>query len=63
MSENVPLTRMNVDDVVRLLKQAGAKQASAEFIAELQKRGAPTNEDGTINFVAFTAWCVREVAP
>ena len=62
MSSNVPLSRMTVDDVCKLLRQSGYGDADPVLVEEMFARGAPRNEDGTVNFLALTAWLAREVA-
>ncbi|MFO0873150.1 MAG: hypothetical protein U0575_04155 [Phycisphaerales bacterium] len=52
---------LGVDDVVRLLRASGARQASAERIRADIDAGAPTNVDGSINLVHYGAWLARQV--
>jgi hypothetical protein len=47
-------------DAARALNAAGAL-TTAEAIAEDIAAGAPTNEDGTLNLLHYTAWLAREL--
>jgi len=41
---------------VALLRAHGSKSASAELINADIDAGAPTNADGTVNFIHYAAW-------
>jgi hypothetical protein len=60
--ENLSLTALSVPDVVRLLIKSGARNISEEKVRSDVEAGAPTNADGTMNVVHYTAWLAREVA-
>ena len=59
MDNSLKLTALPPEMLVRLLKQAGSRQISAETLAADFAAGAPKNEDGTINLVEFAAWIVK----
>ncbi len=54
------LTSLSPSDLVAVLKQAGCRTVSEETIKRDLQAGAPTNEDGTINFLHYTAWLIKE---
>ncbi len=56
------LTALSLEAVVMLLKRSGAKQASADAVRADLAAGAPQNEDGTINLIAYGAWLVSDLA-
>ena len=45
--------------VVRALKMAGSRTVSLEQIEEDIASGAPVNEDGTMNIIAYAAWILK----
>jgi len=47
---------MALADLARLLTAAGGRRITEEMINADVAAGAPTNADGTINLVHFTAW-------
>ncbi len=63
-SEKTPLspTALSVADAARLLSRVGGQPVSERAIQADLVAGAPTNSDGTINIVHYTAWLVREMS-
>ena len=64
MNEGAPKkspASLSVPDMVRLLHASGSKHASEERVRADIEAGAPTNADGTLNLVHFTAWLARQV--
>jgi hypothetical protein len=55
-------TALAVPDAARLLSAASGQTVTAEMIAYDVNAGAPTNADGTINLVHYSAWLAREIA-
>lgn len=54
---------MSAADMAALLSRAGGRQADAideSMIRADIERGAPTNDDGTINLLHYAAWLARE---
>jgi hypothetical protein len=49
-----------ISDAAKLLSKAGGRVIGAEQIEADVAAGAPTNGDGTINLVTYTAWLSRE---
>ena len=63
MTENqIKLTSINIPDLAKLLKHAGSTHASEDAIRDDVGKGAPVNQDGTINLIHYTAWLLREVS-
>ena len=55
-------TALAVSDAAKLLSAAGGQRIIAEMIQADVDAGAPSNADGTINLVNYTAWLVKEMA-
>jgi len=49
-------------DLARLLTKAGGQAISEGMVDRDIADGAPTNADGTVNLVHYTAWLVRMTA-
>lgn len=49
-------TALGVPDAARLLTAAGGQRVTEKMIEADVAEGAPTNADGTINLVHYTAW-------
>ena len=56
------LTAVPGSAFARLLKSTGAEHLSDEALARDRSAGAPIEEDGTVNLLAYTAWLVKELA-
>jgi hypothetical protein len=54
------LVAMTKDEVVEVLKKSGSASISATILDKHIAAGAPTNADGTINFLYYVAWLIRE---
>lgn len=59
MDNSLKLTALPPEMLVRLLKQTGSRQISAETLAADFAAGAPKNEDGTVNLIEYAAWIVK----
>lgn len=46
-------------DAAKLLSKAGGRVIRADQIEADIAAGAPTNGDGTINLISYTAWLVQ----
>lgn len=55
------LTALAIEDLVALLRRAGAHLDAAQVRADLAA-GAPMNPDGTVSLLAYGAWLVQEQA-
>jgi hypothetical protein len=60
MPENIRLTALSKEAVVRLLRNAGSSTISAETLEADIAAGAPVNPDGTVSLVEYAAWLCRE---
>jgi len=56
----IKLTAISVSDLAKLLKHAGSSHASEEAIRKDVEKGAPVNQDGTINLIHYAAWLIKE---
>ena len=55
-------SQLTIEDAARLLTAVGGQAITVEMIGSDVVAGAPTNIDGTINLVHYTAWLVGESA-
>jgi len=53
------ITSLSVDELLTLLNQAGAGITLDQLKADI-KAGAPQNNDGTINYIHYGAWLLKE---
>jgi len=53
--------RLTIEHAARLLTGAYRQQVPAAHIEADIEDGAPTNADGTINLVHYTAWLLSEI--
>ncbi|MAE40899.1 MAG: hypothetical protein CML07_08290 [Psychrobacter sp.] len=53
---------MSIADAARVLAASGSKHISADSLRADMEAGAPSNPDGTISVVQYTAWLVKEMA-
>lgn len=60
MPENLRLTALSKEALVRLLRNAGSSTISAETLEADIAAGAPVNADGTMSLVEYAAWLCRE---
>lgn len=47
------------DELIRVLTRSGSRTATPERLEEDIAAGAPVNEDGTINMIAYAAWILK----
>jgi len=59
-NNQLTITALSVSDLAKLLKQAGSRYASEAAIQKDIDSGAPVNSDGTINFINYAAWLLKE---
>ena len=52
---------LTVAEVAKLLSAGGGKKITPEQVQGDIDAGAPTNANGTINLVHYTAWLLREM--
>lgn len=56
------LTALPPETVVAVLRKAGSRRLDLDAIRADQAAGAPVNEDGTINLLAYAAWMLQRLA-
>jgi hypothetical protein len=63
-SDAAPLdpNRLTPAQAAKILSAAGGVRIPLKQIEADLAEGAPTNSDGTVNLVHYTAWLVREVS-
>ncbi len=63
MSEPSPIdpTRLSVEQAAKLLSAAYRERIDVAALCADIEAGAPTNEDGTLNLVHYTAWLTKEM--
>ena len=66
MADDAPKTMnpaaLPIADAVRLLTKVGGRLVSEERLRADIEAGAPTNTDGTLNLVHYSAWLVKEMS-
>jgi hypothetical protein len=60
--ESIKLTALSVPNLVKLLKRSGSRNISEEMVREDIANGAPSNPDGTVNLIFYTAWLIKEAS-
>jgi hypothetical protein len=61
MSETNP-TAMSPAQVAEMLTRAGDKPVTEADVAADLEAGAPRNDDGTVNFLHYTAWLTKKAS-
>ena len=61
MSENRP-EALPKESLVTALRRSGSRTISLERLEADIAAGAPVNDDGTMNVIAYTAWILKEMA-
>lgn len=52
---------LSLAEAARILSASGPKPVTAELLRADIDAGAPTNPNGTLNLVHYTAWLVKEM--
>ena len=60
MPDQIRLTSLTKEALVRLLRNAGSSTVSAETLEADIAEGAPVNTDGTVSLVEYAAWLCKE---
>ena len=60
-NESVDPASMTVEQAAKILSAAFRERIEIENIRTDIDEGAPTNDDGTMNLINYTAWQLREV--
>ena len=53
---------MTLENAARVLSRIGGKTVTVDVLQADIDAGAPTNADGSLNLVHYTAWLVKEMA-
>ena len=61
-ASRIDTAQLSITDAARLLTTAGSRIVTEAMLQQDIDAGAPTNADGTLNLVNYTAWQVREAA-
>jgi hypothetical protein len=56
------LTALPIEQAATLLRRSGSQRMSAEAIRSDIAAGAPVNDDGSLNLIAYGAWLVQALA-
>jgi hypothetical protein len=56
------LTALPLEQAVALLRRSGSHRMTVEALRSDLAAGAPVNQDGTLNLVAYGAWLVQALA-
>lgn len=59
--EKVDPSRLSIEQAAKLLSAANRERIDAERIRSDIESGAPTNQDGSLNLVHYTAWQAKEM--
>lgn len=62
MENNLKLTALSRDQLMKLLRQAGCRMITPESLEADIAAGAPVNPDGTLNLINYAAWLAKENA-
>lgn len=61
MENKLSMTALPPEKLVEVLTRSGYREMTMEKLERDINAGLPLNEDGTINFLEYIAWMVREV--
>ncbi len=61
-AETPRITALTPAQAAKILAAAGSRRITEAMVRADLDAGAPTNADGTVNLVHYTAWLVGEVA-
>ena len=60
--KTVKITALTVDELAKLLSQAGRKAVSGQDVLAIAEAAGIVREDSMINLIEYTAFLAREVA-
>lgn len=60
--ESLNPASLSIEQMAKLLSQAGGQKVLAATIAADVAAGAPRNKDGTLHLVHYTAWLVEQIS-
>ncbi|MBN2133601.1 MAG: hypothetical protein JW741_29135 [Sedimentisphaerales bacterium] len=61
-TETPKITALTPAQAAKILAAAGSRRITEAMVRADIAAGAPTNADGTVNLVHYTAWLVRKLA-
>ncbi|MBI1373342.1 MAG: hypothetical protein GC159_11480 [Phycisphaera sp.] len=61
-AETPKITALTPAQAAKILATAGSRRITEAMVRADIEAGAPTNADGTVNLMHYTAWLVREAA-
>jgi len=61
-AETPKITALTPAQAAKILAASGSRRITEAMVRADIDAGAPTNADGTVNLVHYTAWLAREVA-
>ena len=61
-AETPKITALTPAQAAKILAAAGSRRITEAMVRADIDAGAPTNADGTVNLVNYTAWLVKEMA-
>lgn len=56
------LSELTPEQLADVLQKSGSASVTPEAIEQMIREGAPLNDDGTIDFVKFTAYLVKRLS-
>jgi len=56
------ITALTAAQAAKILAAAGSRRITEAMISADIAAGAPTNADGTVNLIHYTAWLAKEAA-
>ena len=61
MENNRNLLALKPEQVVDVLVKSGFRDMTMELLHSDFDAGAPRNDDGTVNFINYMAWILKEI--
>ena len=58
--KRISLVALTKEQLVELLVKVGSSTISSDTLESDISKGAPVNDDGTINLIHYAAWLIRE---
>jgi len=62
MNEKLNPLALTIDQAARVLTASGWKPVTHQMVEADIEDGAPTNADGSLNLMHYTAWLVKEMS-
>ena len=58
--KRISLVALTKEQLIELLVKVGSSTISMDSLESDISKGAPVNDDGTINLIYYAAWLIRE---